>query len=513
MKACLLLQRTFAYVGHKLAIALKEKYGVKEFCGLVQIRSSYDFLISQKDLKYTSLLLDEDIHNQYKNEPLDLNYLKNLEKEYGIPNLWPYIAQDRALMFGTGNREYPYNTPLYSHEEMMRILQVTSRAIINFLEKEKPDFVFFAVIGSIGSLLLYQIAKAKNIPVFIGSVTRIDDNLILTNDYKNFNWAEEKFDNLTKNKRDSLRIKEAREYIKKFREKPSPFYFVSDEQAKTNSLKALKWFFSKNILRSLSWFFKLTYRFIANKKWLDYSEENPIAFATDRIKRKIRTLIGYERFYDPINFNEDFAFFPLHFEPEAALLLTAPFWTDQINLIKQIARSLPIHFKLYVKEHPSMVNYRPFSYYKELKKIPNVKLIHPAQSSFELIKNSKLITIINGTAGWESIVLKKPVIAFGDAFYNKLSTVKRSWDIEQLPYLVKQQLENFKYDEKELENFIGSILEESASIKMSEIWRIGDVDPKGGISPEEEKYQIGLLASLLAKKLNLKPAHQHAEID
>jgi hypothetical protein len=429
--------------------------------------------------------------------------LENLEKEYGIPNLWPYITLDRVLMFGMLKREYPYNTPPYSHEEMMRILQVTAKAIINFLDKEKPDFIFITVINTVSAILLYQIAKKKNIQVFFGAETRINDGLVLSNNYKNFSWVEEKFDDLIKNKKDSLKIEEAREYIKKFREKPSTYFFVNSDSTKTNSLKELRWFLStKGLLQSLAWFFKSTYRFLTKKKWLDYAEENPITFIIDRTKRKIRTLIGYKRFYDPVNFNEDFAFFPLHYEPEMSTLLYAPFWTDQINLIRQIAKSLPIHFKLYVKEHPEMARYRAFSYYKELKKIPNVKLVCPDQSSFELIKNSKLITIITGTAGWESIILKKPVITFGDIFYNKLSMVKRSRDIEQLPYLIKEQLENFKYDEKELENFIGSIIEESASVGLPEIWWAG------GGNPKEEKYRIELLASLLADKLNLSPINK-----
>src|SRR3989338_3014275 len=92
MKICLFLHRQFAYMGHNLARLLSEKYGVKEFCGYVQLRSSYDFLTSQKDIMYTDLLLDEDIHRRYVSEKVDMEYLKALEREYGIPNLFAYIA-------------------------------------------------------------------------------------------------------------------------------------------------------------------------------------------------------------------------------------------------------------------------------------------------------------------------------------------------------------------------------------------------------------------------------------
>src|SRR3989338_6917129 len=131
MKICFFLQRRFAYLGHNLAIILKEKYGVSDFCGYVNLRSSFNFLSSQKDIKYSNLLLDEDIQKKYKEETLDLNYLQWLEKEYGTPNLWPYIAVDRIIMSNQLLREYPYDKPPYTHEEMLRLLQVMSKSILS----------------------------------------------------------------------------------------------------------------------------------------------------------------------------------------------------------------------------------------------------------------------------------------------------------------------------------------------------------------------------------------------
>jgi hypothetical protein len=159
---------------------------------------------------------------------------------------------------------------------------------------------------------------------------------------------------------------------------------------------------------------------------------------------------------------------------------------------------MPLHFKLYVKEHPIMVGYRTHRYYRELKKIPNVKLMNPSTSSFDLIKNAKLIATITGTVGWEALIFKKPVITFGDIFYNVLSAAKRCREIEQLPYLVNEQLKKFHHDEAELENFIGAVLEESAQVDLSRIWERGE-------APKIEKEKLTRLVDLMAKKLNLKP--------
>jgi len=498
MKICFLLQRRFANIGHELAINLKNKYGIQEFCAYVSQRSSFNFLKNQKDIDYTSLILDEEIHKLYKDEVIDWDYLKKLESEYGIPNLWPHIAIDRVVMQNLLVREYPYNNPPYSYEELLKIFQVKARAIIEFFEQEKPDVVFTTIIAAIGSSLLYYVAKKKNIKVIIIETTRIGQNWILTEDYKRYTYVEKKFDELVKTNSESLKIEEARRYLSDFRKESSTYlYYSIDDLNKNYRLNPLKWLTPKNLWRSLSWFLKFSYNYYFLNKNKDYTDERPIGYLVDKIKRKTRTAIGFNRFYDQVDLKKNFAFFPLHYEPEVAVSLYAPFWTDQINLIKQIAKSLPIDFQLYVKEHPAMVGYRTANYYRQLKKIPNLKLLNPNIPSYDIIKQTKIALVLSGTAGWEAILLKKPVITFGDVFYNKLSTVKKCENIADLPYLIKNQLENLNYNAEELENFIGVIMEESATIGLGEIW------DKGVESPSA-KQKLMILTNLMAHKLNLK---------
>lgn len=498
MKACFLLQRKFAYLGHKISLILKDKYGVNEFCGYVEMRPSFEFLKKQKDINYSSLILDEDIHNRYKQEKLDLEFIKNFEKKYGLPNLWPYITADRVIMHNQLVREYPYNQPPYSHEEIIRIFQVQAKAVNKFLDKEKPDFLFMSVFGSIGSCLLLYLAKRKGIKVLTGSVTRINVGYTITTDYKKFSEAEILFDELARRGKNNRMIVKARGYINNFRQRPSTYHWnLKDKKRIDSRLEELKWFNLINIKNFIRWYLKLCFKALTDKNQ-DYSEERPFGSLLDKVRRKIRLLIGFKYFYDEVSLEEDFAFFPLHLEPEVTVSLMAPFYEDQINLIKQIARSLPLHFKLYVKEHPAMIGYRPQAYYRELKKIPNVKIINPNVKSFELIKETKLIATLTGTVGWEGTILKKPVITFGDVFYNKLSWVKKCESLKELPYIIKSQLENFQYNEQELENFIAAIMETSVDIDLMKIWN-------KGIEPDLEKQRLTKLADLIAEKLELKP--------
>jgi len=497
MKGCFLLQRRFAHIGHYIALFLKEKYGVNDFCGYVLMRSSHEFLRSQKDITYRTLLLDEEIHKNYKKEKVDLKYLAYLEKEFGIPNLWPYLMIDRVLMSNIPVREYPYNTSKFTHEEMIRIVQAHARAIISMLKKEKPDFLFCSVVGSVGGLLLYNIAKKIGIKTFPLGQTCMYNHQVISENYYNFTYVEKKFNEI-KNNRQSNKLEKAEKFLSDFRKEPKTYdtkiNSTLDKMSLNDQLKFLK---LKNFQQSISWYLKILVKYLKQRKFHDYTYDmHPWYYLVDRIKRKTRNIINSKNKYHLFDSNENFAFFPLHLEPEIATLLHAPFFSDQIEVIRHIARSLPLDYKLYVKDHPLMVEYRPRSFYKKVKKIPNVKLINPKISSFPIIQKAKLITTITGTAGWEAILLKKPVITFGNVFYNAISTVKRCREIEKLPYLVKEQLESFKHNEEELLAFMAAIFEDSVDVDLPYLW-------EDEWNLEKKKSGVEPLADLLAKKLHL----------
>ena len=224
---------------------------------------------------------------------------------------------------------------------------------------------------------------------------------------------------------------------------------------------------------------------------------NPLLFILYKLKYRYRMWRGLSHLYSTPE-EEDYVFYPLHFEPEITTLVLSPFYFDQVALIRQIARSLPLHFKLYIKEHPAMIYHRSTSYYKELLKIPNVKLVDYNIKSVELIKKSKLITTISGTAGLEASLLAKPVITFGNIFYNSLSFVKRIHDIETLPELINKQIEYFNYDEKEMVNFVAAIFKDAIPFNFVSIWYEGDLQKIKG------NKGVLLLCDKLMEKINTK---------
>lgn len=501
MKGCFLLQRNFARTGNVLAKLLMEKYGLTAACAYVYTRPSYEFLKQQTEVPYSNLLLDEDIHAQFRKEKIDYAFLEQFEKEYGIPNLWPYLSVDRIIMFNNIVREYPYNTPQFSHDDMLRILQVTAKAIIKFLDEEKPDFVFFSAIGGVGSLLLYEIAKKKGIKTLVVVFPIVENTISLhtTADFEG--WIEEDFTHYLAHptEKDEWTAR-AETFITAFRNTPKLYSKVHLESGRRTQRKQhLDFLLPSHLYQSTKWFLHLTREHITSPSRRDYSYIPPHLYLLDRIKRKTRNLIGAERYYDTFNPEVPYCFFPLHLEPEISLLLLARFCTDQIEVIRQIALSLPVGHILYTKEHPHMVPYRPHWYYRELKKIPNVRLLPPNLSSFEIIKKARLITTITGSVGWEAILLQKPVITLGTIFYNRLSFVKHSREPEKLPTLVQEALATppGEGEDRELHAYIAALLKNSAQSDFLQVWE-HEHDPS-------KKAQMLLpFATLIAQKAGLQ---------
>ncbi len=488
MKICLYLQRRWAFLGHALAKELKNKYGVEEFCCYSYAKYATTFLRKQEDIKYTAILSEYELHNEAEKVDLDLDYIKKFEKEYGMPNAWQYIGVDRHLMMSVPKTNFSFK-PMCSHEQMMKYLQVKSKAITKMFEQEKPDVIVFSAIGSMAGLLMYGIAKKMGIKTINIDVTRLENYMILSdNCFDSFNSAYEIFEEIQTGKKNSDYKEKAVKMIEDFREKEKRYgWMESYMEEKSKKIGKLKF-----LMLEIGGLIKKTREYYRDSKG-DYVISSPFWFAYNKILRLGRMIRGYKHLYDKPNWEEDYAFFPLHLDPEIATLLHAQFHVYQISAIESVAKSLPVHFKLYVKDHPQMIHSRPYWYYKRIKQIPNVKLIDANTSSITIEKSAKLITTITGTVGLEATMLKKPVITFGHTWFNKLSMVKRVNDVYELPKLIDECLKNHKHDEEELINMVSAVLEKSEPVDYKKLWE----------DMEHESEEMGQLAKLFAKELGL----------
>ena len=200
-------------------------------------------------------------------------------------------------------------------------------------------------------------------------------------------------------------------------------------------------------------------------------------------RNKIAVLINYvydffrkryrKKFIDRCllkKFTEDkkFLLYTLQVEQEVGILLAAPFFLNQVELIKNIAKSMPIDHLLLVKEHPAcyLRSWREINTYKELAKIPGVVLIHPDADSQELIKKSSLVLSITSSSALDAIFLEKPAIVFTDTGFSMIPDVHRLKEIEKLPDAIKSELDR-KINPEHIEKYVQFIENNSFEYNLS----------------------------------------------
>ena len=103
-------------------------------------------------------------------------------------------------------------------------------------------------------------------------------------------------------------------------------------------------------------------------------------------------------------------YFPLQVQPEASTSSRVPFYMNQLAMIENISKSLPLGYKLITKEHPLAIGMNEFHFYKKINMIPNVELMNNNASGKELIKRSDLIISFGGTTLFESILEGKKIL-------------------------------------------------------------------------------------------------------
>ena len=101
------------------------------------------------------------------------------------------------------------------------------------------------------------------------------------------------------------------------------------------------------------------------------------------------------------------------------------------------------------------------------------------------------------------MLLGKPVITFGEVFYNAVSSVARSSTPEKLPILVAQQLNRPVGTDEELVRFVAAILEDGAHCDILYVWENGD-------DREQKRKDLKGFADLIARKVNLSRGDKNA---
>ena len=351
-------------------------------------------------------------------------YIKAAEERYGFNcwDIWQISAPRKK-----SRMRMDADKVLYWMEYFIRETE-------NCFQKYQPDYVIFYGIASFGGVILYKIALHHKIKVLQITNSRVPNRFsILDNPENQWPLLIKEYDKLKKRDLSTDEINKAEKFITNFKEKPP----------KPDGTVYVR----------LPWREKIKKHY-TNFKIFRYRKQIPdLKQFFWPLANKVLDITG--TFSMPVN-REKYVYYPLHVDPEVSTSFFGKWYVNQLALIENIARSVPCDYKLYVKEHPYNYSSRPFYFRKEIKRFSNVRLISPHANGFELIKNSSLVLTITGTAGWEAILLERPVLVLGEVHYNIFRGAAKINNIKELPAMIKKMV-GLEIDELETLRFITAI--------------------------------------------------------
>ena len=365
------------------------------------------------------------LHDYIKNteQKPDLEYLEKFEKKYQI-NLMQLAINER--IFYRFNEFYQF-----SSNQILNILSQECKLFEEILEKTKPDYFITTLTSFHHDHLFYEICKRKNIKVLMIYMSKLGHRCVISQQANYLDFEIKLSDVKTKNRG----FDELLDYFKSF----DIVKQIENYKSKAGTSKLKKFRALKNFLKNGDQNSNQT-----NYPYYGRDRSKVILFEIKK-SRQVQKRYSFINKNLGLNIpqNEKFVYYPLHIEQERNLLLAAPFFTNQIELIRNIAKSLPVSHKLLVKEHPAQETreWRAISDYKKIMKIPNVILIHPTVSSQEILEKCSLVVTIGGTTGLEAAFYRKPSIILSQMDYSILPSVEFVQDVHELSNKIKESLE------------------------------------------------------------------------
>jgi hypothetical protein len=377
--------------------------------------STNDFIIS--DLKIPDIADNEIISSALA-----------FEIKYGF-TISQMISEDRAL--GQG---YLFNVEKIPH--VIRSNWKNDRkikdVIFQIYKYEKLLEGVDLVINRWPDKIISRVSRYNNAKHFCLTSVRFGDRKF---------WSDDDFitsKSLIKNVKENLKLN-LNEYI-------IPEYQIDPYTNKANSLnfnyyssikegyktiwnelkKWLRWLQKKDSYRFLGWL-PSSFRRVGNYKFVDKVSVKPNDVKGNRI-----------------------IYMTLHLEPEVSMLFFSPEFSNSMEAISMISKSMPADTLLIVKEHPHSYGVRSRWYYKQINKIGNVFWSNALIDSNTWIENSDAIATITGTVAVEAVNKNKPVISLGaHQIVNYLPTVFYVSNLNQCRTAVKNCLSGFEYSEYE----------------------------------------------------------------
>ena len=467
-------------IGHFLAKKLQAEGAI--LAAFTSKTSTNEFVRGQTEVKYEIIMNHDEIMSEPEkflgNKKISL---KEICGELGVPSVWPFVWSVRMFVRSYKDKYY------YGFKK-----GVPDRVIINYikgvfynvkkmLDDFRPDLIIAPNFVGLYHIMFNLLAKKRGIKMAALTDSKVQGIYIFSHSYNDDEGVfYDRLDELNNNLAKSPNMERAKKYITACRGKlrqpyDMEYFFKITRQNLGLKQKIRHW--GAPYYRILEWFIKRP-----KNPWksIDISTEyRPPRiiwrdhFCHDQNKKFMETLR-----YEPFEKIGKFVYFPLQVQPEMTIDVLAPFFSNQIEVARLAAMSLPDDYVLVIKEHPAMVGYRPISYIRKISQLVNVKFIDYRISSEEVLKKADLVISPSSTTVAEAAFFNKPAIQLGNLGTTlKLPNVFKHSDMPTLAQKIKQvlavDLKTVEYENK-LENFVAAAYDAGVDTDYLAAWERGE---------------------------------------
>tara|TARA_Y100000310_G_C20703955_1_gene832905 strand:- start:11178 stop:12677 length:1500 start_codon:yes stop_codon:yes gene_type:complete len=402
-----------------LSYYLQKKLDADSFSIIDITKKPKNFFESQTLVNFKKSWFFHD--NISPNQNIDEEYLKNFEEKYDIP-IWKLAINERIFY-----RFYDFHK--FTTNEILSIEEQSCKFFERVLDEIKPDFLITKEPAFHHLELLYQLCLKRGIKVLMLGYAPFSGKCIISQEPGKIDSINE-LENIKPLGRNIEQLKELL-----LGQKISKQIKSYDEEHTKSNLHLIK--SGLKFLKQKNENVNTHYNYFGRSKSKVF-----LSMMSSLLKKRQRQSFIDSTLEQNVNLQTNFVYFPLAVDLERNLLIDAPFHTNQIEIIRNIAKSLPVGYTLYVKENPSQVSreWRDIDEYKSIMKIPNTSLIHPSYPSEKLLQNCSLVVNIAGTSALESTFFQKPALVFVNRGYTILPSINIVKDITTLPKLIRDSL-------------------------------------------------------------------------
>ena len=286
------------------------------------------------------LKFDESLSNR----TINMSKLYEIEKEYThFKNLNLQATSSQLLTRHFHTRDYfSYS----SFEKSLKFIELGYSKVLDVIDEFKPDVILDLDDSELLRTIIVEVAFKKSIPYITLNYPRYEEYKIPTFNLglEPENYFIEKYNHFLKEDQTCLKIEY--EYIFGFRKKSKimsdEFKGTTTSQYKPNGILDTM----KLLIGKFLYFWNVSIKNgnykLYKKKSILYSNSIRHFLFYVRVEIKKQILLRKNKYFIIPDKKDMYVYMPLHLIPESTTFVKAPFYIDELHIIAQISKSLPI---------------------------------------------------------------------------------------------------------------------------------------------------------------------------